>query len=120
MFRYELVRAVGASGAAYEFQMYPLGTRFKELPGLYVFGRPVPNGQWEVLYVGQTHNLQSRIGTGLSTHHKILDARNLGATHIGVSVFIGREYDRLQAESDLIASVNPRLNTALPPKRRWI
>lgn len=105
------ITAVGVSGAKYEFQVYPLGTGFKELPGLYMFvHRPVANGQWRLHYVGQTHDFQARIGTGLPSHHKIAAAKRAGATHVAVAVVNGRESDRLSAELDLIQRYKPSLN----------
>lgn len=110
MTSFSRITARGASGAVYEFQAYPLGTAFKELPGLYIFCSPVTNGNWRVHYVGQTHNLQNRVGTGLPTHHKIAGAKRAGATHVAVRVINGRESDRIAAESDLIQRLKPHLN----------
>jgi excinuclease UvrABC nuclease subunit len=103
-------KAVGLSGSSYEFQLYPAGTHFRELPGVYVFTRPIANGGWHVLYVGQTHDLQGRVGSCLGTHHKYLAALAKGFTHVGVHVFQGREDARLNVESDLIAGLRPELN----------
>ena len=110
MSTYSTVTATGASGARYEFQVYPLGTDFNELPGLYMFCHPLANGQWRVHYVGQTHNLKNRVGLGLSLHHKIADARRAGATHVGVRAFNGRESDRIATELDIIQGLKPSLN----------
>jgi hypothetical protein len=94
----------------YEFQAYPLGTQFRTVPGLYVFCRQRPDGSWFGFYIGQTHDLQNRVGSGLPNHHKIDAARKAGATHVGVQVFNGREADRIAAETDLIRHNTPPLN----------
>lgn len=110
MATYPLVTATGLSGTHYKFQLYPAGTHFREMPGLYIFARPVANGGWHVLYVGQTHDLQNRVGSCLHTHHQFAAAKAKGITHVGALLFPGREDDRLRAESDLIAGLRPELN----------
>ncbi len=104
------VTATGASGVTYTFRPYPIGTGFPESPGLYFLGRPRHDGSWEVFYIGQTHDLQGRVGTGLKSHHKIAAAIRLGASHVGVMAMDGPESRRLNAESDLIRRLNPTLN----------
>jgi hypothetical protein len=107
---FQKITARGANGALHEFQAYPLGTRFKELPGLYTFCYPRTDGSWFALYIGQTHDLDGRVGSGLETHHRIAEARKAGATHVAVRVFNGRESDRIAAEADLIRHNKPPLN----------
>lgn len=102
--------ATGLNGTRYDFKVYPAGTEFHPFPALYVFLRPVANGGWHVLYVGQTHNLQVRVGAGLRNHHQFSAAQRMGFTHIGVHVFQGGEQARLSAESNLIAGLRPLLN----------
>lgn len=110
MTSYTNATARGLSGTIYQFQLYPAGTHFRDIPGIYVFTRPNPNGGWHVLYVGQTHDLQGRVGSCLGTHHQYRAAKAKGFTHIGVHVFPGREDARLRAEGDLIAGLRPELN----------
>jgi excinuclease UvrABC nuclease subunit len=102
--------ANGASGTRYELQLYPLRTEFRALPGVYMFTKRAANGNWDVLYVGQTHDLQRRVGSGLSQHHKINKAVGLGATHIGVLIVHGTEATRLGVEADLCKSHAPVCN----------
>ena len=108
--QYELVRVADARGRTHEFQVFPFGTPFVERPGLYVFCAPISQGNWNALYVGQTHNLQDRVGSGLSTHHRYFSASLTGATHIAVELFPGPEAQRLAAEQDLISALSPPLN----------
>lgn len=102
--------ATGLNGTRYDFKVYPAGTQFHPFSGLYGFLRPVANGGWHVLYIGQTHDLQMRVGAGLQNHHQFSAARRLGFTHVGVHVFQGNEQARLGAESSLIAALRPQLN----------
>jgi excinuclease UvrABC nuclease subunit len=104
------VTATGASGVGYNFQTFPIGTEFISSPGLYFFGGPALNRRWQVFYVGQTHNLQDRVGRGLKSHHKYNAALKMGASHVGVMAMDGPESRRLNAESDLIRGLNPNLN----------
>lgn len=107
---YQLVRIADARGQMHEFQVFPFGTPFVERPGLYVFCAPIAQGNWNALYVGQTHDLQARVGAGLSTHHQYLSAIIAGATHTAVELFPGPEAQRLAAEKELISALSPRLN----------
>lgn len=102
--------ATGLNGTRYEFQVYPAGTQFRQVPGLYFFGHPKAQGGWHALYIGQTHDLQVRVGAGLQNHHQYSAAKRLGFTHVGVIVFPGGEQARLSAEANLIAGLRPQLN----------
>lgn len=110
---FDRVTAHGLGGTRYQFEVYPAATEFRAVPGLYFFGHPTANGGWRALYIGQTHDLQMRVGSGLKNHHQLAAATRLGMTHIGVHVFHGPEEARLQAESGLIAVLQPRLNATL-------
>jgi hypothetical protein len=108
--QYSVATAIGRNGARYEFQVYPTGTQFRPLAGLYFFGFPKANGGWHALYIGQTHDLQVRVGAGLQNHHQFSAAIRLGLTHIGVHLFPGSEQERCWAEGDLINRLRPQLN----------
>ena len=116
---YQLVTATGASGHVYEFQVDPLGTKFRPIPGLYVFSRPDAEREWCAVYVGQTHDLQARVGGGLENHHCYLRAQKADVTHIGVSPYPGTEFRRKAAEADLIAALDPPLNRTNPARNAF-
>ena len=102
---------IGASGTMYKFEMYPLGTPFADnVPGIYVFCKVDPPSNWTALYVGQTHDLNARVGAGLGGHHKIDLALAHGATHVGVFSVNGREADRLRIEADICQAMSPICN----------
>ncbi len=52
----------GKSGTQYKYWIYPIGTSFKERPGNYVFAKETKPGSWSPCYIGQTDNLNERLG----------------------------------------------------------
>lgn len=101
---------VGASGTTYRFGVYPLGQRFQELPGVYAICKETAPKTLSVLYVGETHDFDGRVGAGFMTHHKWAAAILDGATHICALVVGGERHARLTIEADLRQSLNPPLN----------
>ncbi len=72
----------GASGQQYQFQLDPIGTDYKERPGVYIFCKAASNGNFDACYIGETENLRSRLSGGLLAHHRVDSIRAAGATHI--------------------------------------
>lgn len=102
----ETITAKGASGVEYTFYVYPWGTEFKELGGVYlVLRKSNPNSNYNVLYVGQTGNLSERF----DNHHKKSCFDRNGKTHIAIKLEAS-ESRRLNIESDLIKNYNPPCN----------
>ena len=95
----------GRSGATYEFTVYPWGTPFKPLGGVYSVLRARTDGRYDVIYVGQTGDLSERF----DDHHKAGCFSRERARRIGVHVE-SEEQRRLAIESDLIANYNPPCN----------
>lgn len=106
----ERFRWVGKSGRAYEMQNYPLGTHMKAEAGLYIFMSQTTRGGWQALYIGESSNLDERVGRGLGNHHALLRAKNSGATHISAMLFKGTNAERVTAEADLRAAYDPPCN----------
>lgn len=96
----------GKSGKTYEYQVYPISTNFKEEPGNYIFCKLNAAGQWVPQYIGQTKNLNQRLGD----HEKEACAKRNGATHIHAHLN-PMEAARLAEEKDLIERYNPPCNT---------
>lgn len=91
----ERVTATGRSGAKYEFEVYPWGTDFKPVGGLYlVLKKQAVN--YDILYIGQTGNLSERF----DNHHQAQCFNRNGKTHIAVRGE-GSEQKRLTIETDL-------------------
>ena len=89
-----------------EFRVcYPPSTRWRELPGVYIFAGVNQDDEWHPLYVGQTESLAKR----LATHEKWLAAELRGATHIHARVVSDRER-RLWLEKELVVRYQPLLN----------
>ena len=99
----------GVSGRTYPFRLYELGQVFKPLPGAYVLCKETSPNVFDVLYVGETHDLDNRVGTNFSEHHKWAAAILAGATHVCARVVHGGKADRLAVEADLRQFYNPPL-----------
>ena len=99
----------GASGRKYAFLVYPWGTTFKQLGGVYAVTRAVPNQTGRethsIIYVGQTGDLSERF----DDHHKAACFSKHSANCICVHVE-SSEKTRLAIEADLIAAYNPPCN----------
>jgi hypothetical protein len=96
----------GKSGKTYEYYVYPIGANFKEEPGNYIFCKLNASGQWAPQYIGQTKNLNQRLGD----HEREACAKRNGATHI-LAHLNPTEAARLAEEKDLIERYNPPCNT---------
>lgn len=101
----ETITATGKSGKKYEFRVYPWGTSFKALGGVYLVLKRKPDGSYDVIYVGQTGDLSERF----EDHHKQGCFNRNGKTHIAVRVE-AVERTRLAIEADLIVNYNPPCN----------
>lgn len=99
------VVASGASGAQHEFGVYPWGTTFNAVGGLYLVLRKQLTGNYDLLYVGQTGDLSERF----DNHHKQPSFDRHGKTHIAVNGE-GVARTRLAIEADLIRKHQPICN----------
>lgn len=105
-----LKQKLHTSSATYTFQLYPIGTTFRRIAGIYTFLILPPQYQenstfYNLLYVGITNDFFAR----LKTHHKIGEASHLGMTHIGIlRKSSGRS--RKKIERNLLQYLNPPLN----------
>ncbi|RKU19770.1 hypothetical protein C6501_01080 [Candidatus Poribacteria bacterium] len=103
----------GASGSQYIFQVYPIGTEFKDIGGIYIFTRREINfrggATHNLLYIGGTNSLPSRL---TRLHHKWEAVfRNRGNC---VCVYSEpHDLDRNRIENDLIHKYQPPLNKRL-------
>lgn len=92
---------IGASGRAYTFHVLEIGSRMREVDGVYLYAKR-EGLEWRPVYIGQG-NLADRCD--LPKHHRLGCIRRKGATHIhAVVVPDGRQ--RLAWEDDLLAG-NP-------------
>ncbi len=97
---------VGQHGSEYEYWIYPIDMdNFKEEGGNYIFAREISLGEWTPQYIGETSNLNERLGN----HEKKPCARRNGATHIHAHLN-SNEFTRLSEEQDLIDAWSPICN----------
>jgi hypothetical protein len=99
----------GLSGKEYKYWIYPIGTSFKKEPGNYIFAKETRSGYWLPCYIGQTENLDERLGD----HEKEACAKRNGATHIQTHLASGGEVVRKAEEKDLIQKRKPPCNEQL-------
>jgi hypothetical protein len=99
----------GKSGKSYRFKVYPLGTRFRKISGVYVIASRLPgtNGGHRLvaLYVGHTEDFSQPF----SQHHKAQQFTERGATCVCLQSDDVEE-SRLAKERDLIAGLHPACN----------
>ena len=96
----------GQSGTRYEYKIYRVGTKFKALPGNYIFAKINARGYWEAIYAGETENLSTRF----DNHHRQHCINLQGATHIHVHVNYGGSDARRAEERDIRLANDPPCN----------
>lgn len=98
------VTVTGQSGTRYDFDVYPWGTSFNPVGGLYlVLKKQI--GNYGILYIGQTGNLSERF----ENHHQAPCFNRNGKTHVAVRSE-GSEQKRLTIETDLIRNYQTSCN----------
>ncbi len=98
----------GKSGKKYTFNVYPLGTKFKDIRAVYAFTKRTPKENTHtqaVLYVGESEKLGDRI----SNHEKLECVKPLGCNCICVHSE-DNEVARMAKEKDLIENYDPPCN----------
>ncbi len=96
------------NGTSYEFEVYPAGTTFNSVAGVYIFTKRWINQRRQVvhtlIYVGETQSFKDRpLDNG---HPKWQDARKKGFSHICVYP----TNNHVAIQNRLIAKYNPSLN----------
>ncbi|MEX0306031.1 MAG: hypothetical protein AB3N12_01480 [Ruegeria sp.] len=99
----------GATKTPYYFELYPAGTAFNAVSGVYVLCRQIPSGSWEALYVGETQSFHQRLNAGIGNHDGYRRAKLAGMTHIA-ALCVNGETERLRIETDLRHSLDPVAN----------
>ena len=99
----------GRSGRPYRFKIFPLGTRFRKISGIYIIANRAQGASGSqrhtVLYVGHTEDFSQPF----SKHRKADALAQHGANCICVQSD-GSEDSRLEKEQDLIAAFSPQCN----------
>lgn len=99
----------GASGAKYEFTVYPFGTDFEAIPAIYYISKRTEKsdggGNHLEIYIGETNNLSERF----DNHHKASCFRRYKANALSIRQE-SNESKRLKIEKDLIDAYKPPCN----------
>ena len=101
-----------ANGSKLDFGAYATDTDFKEIGAVYAFTRRYKSdGKFyhDILYVGQTDNLQRR----MNAHDKMPQAVNRGCNCICVHVDTTQS-TRLKKEHNMLCQHKPPCNEKLP------
>jgi hypothetical protein len=97
------------TGKQYRFKVFPLGTRFRKLSGIYVIAYRAHSGdgshRHKILFVGNTADFSQPF----EKHRKAQDLLRLGANCICVQSDTS-EKSRQEKEQDLIAAFRPAGN----------
>lgn len=99
------VTATGSSGKQYSFDVYHWGQAFNPVPAVYMVLKQASNGSFDILYIGQTSNLNERF----DSHHKQRCFDRNRKTHIAIHQE-AKERVRLDKETDLVSHYNPVCN----------
>jgi hypothetical protein len=99
----------GASRLQYKFAVFPVGTLFNRVSGVYIACKQTFFAEFEALYVGETKSFYDRLNAGAETHDGLRRAAQNGMTHIGAIVILG-DAERLRVETDLRHGLNPLCN----------
>ena len=96
----------GQSGKGYQYEVYPIDTEFRRLPGNYVYAGQSEEGNWVPLYIGQTRDMHQR----LEGQERLVAAKEQGATHIHMHYDTVGQATRCSEERDLIVQWQPVCN----------
>jgi hypothetical protein len=99
----------GKSGTQYRTELFPMGTKFNAVSGVYIACKAAATpGRWTSLY--------DRLNTNVAAHNGLVCAARRGATHIAV-VRANGDAERLRIETDLRHGLNPPCNQQPVPAR---
>lgn len=107
-----IVKWPGLGGRQYRSELYPIGTGFKPVSGVYIFCKSSGYGQWDPIYVGESSDLNDRLNTRLQSHHAWPRCKAMGATHVCVTAITYPRpiQARLDLETELRHSLTPPVN----------
>ena len=105
----QFARWPGQSGKEYPYEIHPIDTTFRALPGNFIYATQSEDGSWIPIYIAQTRDLHQR----LEGHVSLDDAVANGATHIHVHYCTTGQAARCTEERDLIHRWQPVCNDAI-------
>jgi hypothetical protein len=98
----------GQSGKEYQYEIHPIDTAFRPLPGNFIYARQSEGGSWLPIYIAQTRDMHQR----LEGHVSLDDAIAHGTTHIHVHYSTTGQAARCTEEHDLVLRWQPACNDA--------
>ena len=99
-----------ATGNKFKFYRHPIGTNYKDLPGVYAFVRD-DGEQWTIVYIGEAESLKDRLFTNLKQHHRYQCAvETEGASDFLTRTVSGTDEVRLDLETRLRQNYDPACN----------
>jgi hypothetical protein len=96
----------GQSGKEYQYEIFPIDTAFRALPGNFIYAQQAEDGSWVPIYIAQTRDMHQR----LEGHVSMDDAVANGATHIHAHYCEKGQAARCTEERDLILRWRPACN----------
>jgi hypothetical protein len=96
----------GQSGKQYQYEIFPIDTAFRALPGNFIYAHQSEDGNWVPIYIAQTRDMHQR----LEGHVSMDDAIANGATHIHAHYCEKGQAARCSEERDLILRWQPVCN----------
>lgn len=96
----------GQSGKQYHYEIYPLDTAFRPMPGVYIYAKQLQDEDWVPIYIAATRDLHQR----LEGHITQTDAVAHGATHLHAHYCSAGRSARCSEEQDLIHRWRPECN----------
>jgi hypothetical protein len=102
----------GKSGQKYQFQIWPLETRFNHVPAVFMITKRVFSDRTyrrmashEVVFIGQTENLEAPLAPPLHLDRFARKGANCVCVYVSAN-----EDERMTATQDLVAGNNPSCN----------
>lgn len=93
-----------------EFWVHPIGTNYKDEPGVYAF-MLLESAGWAIKYIGEADSLKSRLSDDLKQHHRYNAAvTKHGSTHLATRIVTGDRQVRLDLETRLRGLYDPPCN----------
>lgn len=96
----------GQSGKQYQYEVYPIDSGFRPLPGNFIYAGQSEDGRWVPIYIAQTRDMHQR----LEGHVGVEDAKANGATHIHAHYCSVGQAARCSEERDLVLQWRPVCN----------
>lgn len=96
-----LLEFSGYSKKKYTFNLFPIGTSFKSLSGVYIFLKANTDNNFSIIYIGEAGDFEERLNVNIKSHQQYECIKRNNATHIALLAINGIRQNRLDVETDL-------------------